>query len=121
MMRGVTTGRRAAFPITFRLPEQPNLTLEFVIDTGFTEYLTLPQAAVSAMNLPLLYRAKAGLADGTDVFIAVHATTILWNDIEREVRVLATGRRPLLSTALLDDHELCVQFRESGTVTVEAL
>ncbi len=37
MMRGVTIGRKATMPVTFRLPGQPNLTLEFVVDTGFTE------------------------------------------------------------------------------------
>ncbi len=74
------------------------------------------------MQLPFLYRAKAGLADGTDVFIPVHVATILWNDIiERKVRVLAAGRRPLLGTALLDDQELCIQFRENGKVTLETL
>lgn len=65
MMRGTTIRRQATLPVTFRLPSQPNLTLEFVIDTGFTEDLTLPLAAVAALNLPYRYQQRANLADGT--------------------------------------------------------
>jgi hypothetical protein len=46
---------------------------------------------------------------------------IIWNGEEREIRVLATGRRPLLGTALLDGHELVVQFTEGGLVTIDEL
>lgn len=53
--------------------------------------------------------------------LAVHEATILWNETEETVRVLATGRRPLLGTALLRGQELVVQFVESGLVAVDAL
>ena len=121
MMRGVTIGRRATLPVTFRLPGQPNITLEFIVDTGFTEFLTLPPAAVAAMQLPYLYTQGASLADATAIRLSVHGAIILWNGIEREVRVVATGRRPLLGTGMLDDQELRAQFRESGLVSVEEL
>lgn len=120
-MRGVTIRRQATLPITFRLSGQPSVTLDFVVDTGFTEFLTLPLAAVTAMRLPFSHEEFAGLADGSTITIAVHVATILWNGIERRVSVVATGRRPLLGTALLDDQELRAQFRESGLVTVEEL
>ena len=29
-------------PVTFRLPGYPDLTIEFVVDTGFVGFLTLP-------------------------------------------------------------------------------
>ncbi len=53
--------------------------------------------------------------------IAVYAATIVWNGAEREVRVLATGRRPLLGTATLDGQEFVAQFTEGGLATVEDL
>ncbi len=120
-MRGVTIRRQATLPVKFRLPGQPDLTPEFVVDTGFTEFLTLPPAAVAAMRLPFLYQRQVSLADDSVIGIAVHGATIVWNGIEREVRVVATGRRPLLGTAMLDDQELRAQFRESGLVSVEEL
>lgn len=121
MMTGTVQNRRLLLPITFRLPSQPDLTIEFVVDTGFTDFLTLPSAAVLAMGLSFLHRAPIVLADGSTAEVAVHRATIAWNDTERQVPVLATGRRPLLGTALLDGQELVAQFHEGGLVTVEEL
>jgi len=121
MMQGVTFRRQATLPVTLRLPDQPEFSLEFVIDTGFTESLTLPPAAVAALNLPFLYNRSVSLADDSVIAIPVHVVTVLWNGLERQVSVLATGRRPLLGTSLLDEQELCIQFRENGMVTVEQL
>jgi len=95
--------------------------IEFVVDTGFTDYLCLPPEAVSLLGLPFIYDIPVNLADNSEVLLAVHEAIILWNGEEREIRVLATGRRPLLGTALLDDHELVVQFTEGGLVTIDEL
>ena len=54
------------------------------------------------------------LSDNSEVILPVHKAIILWNGEEREIRVFATGRRPLVGTALLDEHELVVQFTEGG-------
>ncbi len=83
--------------------------------------MTLPTAAVSALNLPYRYQQRANLADDTVIQMDVHAAIILWNGLKREVRVVATGNRPLLGTALLDDQELRVRFREGDLVSVEDL
>ncbi len=120
-MRGVTIRRQATLPVTFRLPGQPSVTLDFVVDTGFTGFLTLPVAAVTAMRLPFDHEEAASLADDSVIGIAIHVAIILWNGAERPVSVIATGRRPLLGTAMLDDQELRAQFRESGLMTVEEL
>jgi predicted aspartyl protease len=61
------------------------------------------------------------LADNSQVTLPVHEAVILWNGEEREVRVMATGRRPLLGTALMDEYELVVQFTEGGLVTIDEL
>jgi hypothetical protein len=34
----------------------------------------------------------------------------LWDGVERDIRVFATGRRPLIGTALLDAQELVIQI-----------
>ena len=51
MMTGTVVHLHALLPVTFRLPDQPDLTIEFVVDTGFTGELTLPAPAVAAMGL----------------------------------------------------------------------
>ncbi len=42
MIYGRLTDGRAIAPVIFRLPGQPDFFLDFVIDTGFNGYLTLP-------------------------------------------------------------------------------
>ena len=121
MMNGMVIRRQATLPVIFRLSAQPDFTLEFVIDTGFSGFLTLPSKAVKAMQLPFDHEQFASLADGSFTRMALHSATILWNGDEQQVGVVATGRRPLLGTALLDDQELHVQFRERGLVSVEEL
>lgn len=121
MMRGTTIRRQATLPITFRVAGQPNSTLDFVIDTGFTEDLTLPAAAVSTLNLPFRHQQRANLADGSVIQMNVHIATILWSGLEREVGVVATGSRLLLGTLLLDEQELRVRFHEGDLVSVQDL
>ena len=53
--------------------------------------------------------------------LPVHEAIVLWDGEEREVLVIATGRRPLLGTALLDEQELVIQFTEGGLVTIDEL
>jgi clan AA aspartic protease len=115
-MTGTVAELHALLPVTFRLRGHPDITIEYVIDTGFTGNLTLPPAAVASMGLPLLYWIPADLADGTTIDVAVHQASIVWHGHETVALVLATGHRPLLGTALLAGSELSAQFVEGGIV-----
>ncbi|MDZ7959948.1 MAG: clan AA aspartic protease [Aulosira sp. DedQUE10] len=121
MISGIVKNGRATFNVIFRLPNQPDFSIEFVIDTGFTNFLSLPPAAVTVLGLPFVYDMYVNLANNSNVILPVHQATIIWNGEEREVYVLATGRLPLLGTALIDEHELVIQFTEGGLVTIEEL
>ncbi len=92
-----------------------------MVDTGFTDELCLLPEAVALLNLPFRYDLPANLADKSQVMLPVHKAIILWNAEERETRVLATGRRPLVGTALLDEHELVIQFTQGGLVAIDEL
>ena len=121
MITGIVAGRHALLPVQFRLQNQPDFTIDFVVDTGYTDYLTLPKNIVEAMRLRYLHDTPADLADDSTIRISVYFATIVWNEVEVEVPVLATGRRPLLGTAMLEMCELLIQFAEGGLVTVENL
>jgi len=119
MMTGSVSGRHALVPITLRIPGQPDFTIEFVLDTGFVGFLTLPPAAVARLALPFRYRVPANLADGSRILVAVHTATIVWHGVERRTEIIATGRQPLLGTSLLDRNDLAVRFADGGTVTIQ--
>lgn len=121
MISGIIKNGRATVNIIFQLPNKPDFTIEFVIDTGFTEFLSLPPVAVTLLGFPFVYDMYANLADNSNVILPIHQATIIWNGEEREVNILATGKRPLLGTALLDGYELVIQFTEGGLVTIDEL
>lgn len=121
MISGIVTDRYAIVSLTFLLVNGATFSIEFVIDTGFTDHLCLPPEAVNLLRLPFLYNLPANLADNSSVFLPVHQATIFWDGAERDVRVFATGRRPLIGTALLDEQELVIQFTEGGLVTIDEL
>lgn len=120
-MTGTFTGGRPVLPITLRLQGQPVLSIEYVVDTGFSEFLSLPERAVALMGLTYLHDGFSQLADGSKLRHAIYRATVIWDGVERVVSVLATGERPLVGRAMMADHELIVQFREGGLVTVEPL
>lgn len=121
MISGIVINRHATVRLTFLLPNGSSLPIEFVIDTGFTDHLCLPSETVTLLGLPFIYDIPANLADNSEVSLPVHEAIIIWNGEEQEVRVIATGRRPLLGTALLDEQELVIQFTEGGLVTIQGL
>lgn len=121
MISGIVTDRHAIVSLTFLLENDATFPIEFVIDTGFTDHLCLPPEAVNLLRLPFLYNLSVNLANNSSVSVAVHQATIFWDGAERDVRVLATGRRPLIGTALLNEQELVIQFTEGGLVTIDEL
>jgi clan AA aspartic protease len=121
MIYGRLIDRKAIAPVIFRLPQQPDFSLDFVIDTGFNGYLTLPAQAVSAMNLPLYSSTPIKLADGSEALSAIHLATVVWDDVEKVVLVLASGYKPLLGTAMMEGYHLEIDFEGNGLVSLEKI
>jgi clan AA aspartic protease len=119
VITGTVIDGRATIPVTFRLTNQPDFSIEFVVDTGFTGSLCLPQEAIAVLGLPFQYEIPANLANNSNVFLKVYTATILWNGEEQEVNVLAAGRKPLLGVALMSGSELFIHFIEGGLVSIE--
>ena len=72
MILGKIIDGRVILPVNFCLGEATNLTIDFVVDTGFNSYLTLPPQAVAAMKLPMESMVMARLADGSQSQIPIH-------------------------------------------------
>ncbi|MBC8135625.1 MAG: clan AA aspartic protease [Fibrella sp.] len=104
-----------------RIPGRPDMAIEFVVDTGFAGYLTLPIAAVQALALPQVREIAANRADNSTIVVNVHESTVLWHGAERVVEVLAMGKHSLLGMLLLDGSEMNIQFADGGLVSLEEL
>jgi clan AA aspartic protease len=121
MIYGRLVDRKAIVPVIFRLPQQPDFSLDFVIDTGFNDYLTLPPQAVNAMNLPLYSSIPARFADGSEALLAIHLATIIWDNVEKVVPILASGYKPLLGTAMMEGYHLEIDFEDNSLVSLEKI
>ncbi|QZZ23293.1 clan AA aspartic protease [Leptothermofonsia sichuanensis E412] len=116
MIHGTVTGLQAQVNLILRLPGHQDVEVECVVDTGFAGALTLPPAMVTTPGLPYIIRINANLADDTNVMTSVYGATVVWHGVERNIAVLAMGRRPLVGTALLEDSNLSIDFYEGGSV-----
>ncbi|QLE42896.1 clan AA aspartic protease [Nostoc sp. C052] len=121
MIYGRLIDRKAVVPVIFRLPQQPDFSLDFVIDTGFNDYLTLPVQAINAMNLPLYSSIPARFADGSEALLAIHLATVVWDDVQKVVPILASGYKPLLGTAMMEGYHLEIDFEDNGLVSLEKI
>ena len=107
--------------VVLRSSEGLEIEVECVVDTGFEGFLTLPPTVVADLGLTYIAPIRANLADNSHILTNVHQVTIIWNSLEREIPVLAMGRRPLIGTALLEDYHLSIDFCEGGTVLVDEI
>ena len=119
MIQGIVVGLQARIGLILRLPDNLEIEIECVVDTGFEGFLTLPSAVITKLGLPYLAQINAKLADNSNVATNVYLATILWNGVEKDIAVLGMGHRPLIGTALLEDYHLSIDFCDGGTVLVD--
>lgn len=94
-------------------------SVEVVVDTDFTGFLTLRKATVVALSLPLLGSAPATLADGSTVALEVHEAVVAWHGSPRLVECLMAEGAPLVGMALLRGSRLTVDVVPGGEVRIE--
>lgn len=99
-MIGRVESLHALVGVTFVLDGNQCVEIEFVIDTGFTKSLTLPDRAIAALGLPFTDVVEARLADGSLVMLDVYQATVEWTGSRIMVEVFATCSRPLLGIGM---------------------
>ena len=101
--------------------------IDFIIDTGYTGELTLPQEIIDRLNLQAASYGEADigptvvLADGTIRTVTVYIASILWNDRLRNVEVDSLGIAPLVGMRLLRGCNLSIDAAPGGLVTITEL
>ena len=108
----VTAGNDESIPITF------------VIDTGATGDMSLPQSLIDSLDFPLVEDADnivITLADGTTGPGRLYLARILWHDRIRHIEVVNLEGAPLIEMALLYGSNLNVDAVPGGLVTISEL
>jgi clan AA aspartic protease len=122
MITGVVTAdREAIISLLVRGPAGQRQRIEAVIDTGFDGWISLPPALISSLGLPWRRRGLALLADGSDTVFDIYEGAVVWNRRLRRIPVDEAEVAPLVGMSLLNGHELNVQVRARGKVTINPL
>lgn len=95
--------------------------VEAVIDTGYTASLTLPPALIGALGLRWQTVAHVTLADGSARILDVYEAKVVWDGKVRSILVDEADTDPLIGMRLLRGHELKMQVRARGKVTIKRL
>lgn len=90
-----------------------------IIDTGFSGFLTLPQAVIADLELAWVCRQNGMLADGSVVVFDVFAAALNWNDRVLEIEVESADTAPLVGMSMLRGHRITIDVLPAGDVAIE--
>jgi clan AA aspartic protease len=100
VISGIVSDGQATVTIAFRFADRSDLSIEFVVDTGFTDYLCLHPEAVALLGLPFKYAMPVNLADNSEVILPVHEAVILWNGERSALRSVRLSAHAEVSASL---------------------
>jgi predicted aspartyl protease len=121
MICGVVKSSEGRVRLTVKGLRGRQQEVEEVIDTRYTASLTLPPASIRALGLRWRSVDRFQLADVTVVVFDVYEAKVEWDGKVRQILVDEAGSEPLVGMRLLKGHELRMQVRYCGKVTIKRL
>jgi clan AA aspartic protease len=118
-MNGIVTAHyEPTLSLVILGPSGNQQSVRVLLDTGFSEYLTLPPALIAKLGLVWVSREQALMADGSVRTFDVYEAEVIWDGVPRQVEVEAVDDEPLLGMALLQNHEVKLQVVPGGVVDI---
>jgi len=121
MISGAVKSDEARIRLKVRGRRGREQEVEAVIDSGYTGTLTLPPGLITSLDLRWRSVGRATLADGSTCVFQVFVGKLLWDGKMRHLLVDEADTEPLIGMRLLRGHELKMQVRYRGKVTIEQL
>ncbi len=105
-----------------RDPEDIQLRVEAVVDSGFSDYVMLPLDLIEALALNRRGKSVVILSDGSDVVLDLYDAYVRWHDDKwLETQVTASEGSPLIGMALLAGSRLAMDIIAGGAVMITPL
>lgn len=121
MITGVVQSDEARIRLKAKGLRGQEQEVEAVIDTGYTASLTLPPAVVAALGLRWRSTERFTLADGSECLFDVYVARVEWDGKMRTILVAEVDAGALVGMRLLRGHELKMQVRVRGKVSIKRL
>jgi clan AA aspartic protease len=121
MITGAVQSDEARIRLKIKGRRRREQEVEVVIDSGFTGALTLPPALIATLGLRWRSVDRATLADGRTCVFQVYVGKLLWDGKIRSILIAEADADPLVGMRLLRGHELKMQVRAGGKVTIKRL
>jgi clan AA aspartic protease len=96
-------------------------SINAVIDTGFTGFLSLPNDIITELGLPWSYRDRGTLGDGSEVLFDIYDAVAIWDGKTKEIEVNSAETDPLIGMSMLRGYRLQVDTIEGGLVIITDL
>ncbi|NOT56160.1 MAG: clan AA aspartic protease [Deltaproteobacteria bacterium] len=121
MITGVMTASAACIVVELRGDHGQIETVEAIVDTGFTGFLTLALPLIARLGFPYEGNMEATLGDGSETLMDMFSGAVRWHGHLREGTVLAADGPPLIGMELLRGSRVTLEVEEGGLVFLEPL
>jgi clan AA aspartic protease len=101
--------------------ERDSLDVEFLVDTGYTGFLSVPTRLLESIGATAEGPAMVSMADGTLRDVTLYTLNLEWDGDELEVEAVTVEDHPLLGCKMLEGYHLSVEMSEGGEVIIEPL
>ena len=98
-----------------------SVTVQALLDTGFSGFLTLPTSWLLDMGLESVAQVRVTLADGSEIVSDLFTAIVMWDGNLVMVDVEAADTEPLVGMALLARHDLQIRVVPNGEVAISAV
>src|SRR5260370_32623347 len=119
MITGLVKSNEARIRLRVKGPRGQEHEVEAVIDSGYSGTLTLPPALITKLGLRWHSNDLAILADGSRCEFQVYMGALIWDGRIRSILVDEADTDPLVGMKLLRGHEIKMQVRSRGKVTIK--
>ena len=92
---------------------------DFIVDTGFTGWLTPPEAEIRRLGLIKAGTLYSIIASGNEEEFEYYETSVLWHGQLHEIEVFQSMDQALLGMELLEGSRVTVEAWDGGNVIIE--
>ena len=117
----VKPGREALIRLTLAGSTEQTVELDAIVDTGFTDYLTVSKRLVDRLGLQFRESMAYELANGELDMFDLYEGRVLWDRRWREVIVSLADGGVLVGMALMQGYHLSVEVIDGGRVQIHPL